>query len=105
MGLKKFETLNYIKKESLPLKLKKNLKIPIAKKGDGVFFDPNNFLHLASKPRELRIILYVVIGDKNSYLKKNTKNTKINLINYNLLNGKSKKFVKYFTKSHIQSKK
>ena len=105
IGLKKFENLNYIKKESLPLKLKKNLKIPIAKKGDGIFFDPNNFLHLASKPRELRIILYIVIGDKKSYLIKNTKNTKINLVNYNILNRKSKKFVKYLTKSHIQLKK
>ena len=104
MELKKFIDLNYIKKESLPIKLKKYLKTPIIKKGDGVFFDPNNFLHLASKPRELRIILYVVIGDKNSYLRKKSKNTKINLINYNILNKNSKKFVKYLTKCDAQSK-
>ena len=66
MELKKFIDLNYIKKGSLPIKLKKYLKTPAIKKGDGIFFDPNNFLHLASKPSQLRIILYVAIGDKNS---------------------------------------
>ena len=63
------------------------------------FFDPDNFFHLAKKPKKnLRIIIYIVFIKKGNYLEKKASNLKIFKKDYLKLSPKSKKFCEFIIK-------
>jgi len=65
----------YFKESNLEKKLQKKLVYPYIKLGDVVLFDPNNFFHVANKPKKkLRIVFYVeFLGPNNKNLFNNVK--------------------------------
>ncbi len=65
----------YFTESDMKKHLQKELVYPNLKLGDAVVFDPNNFYHVANKPKNnLRIIFYVeFLGPKNKNLFNNVK--------------------------------
>lgn len=100
--INKFEIDNkiyqYSEFQDIPKKLQKKIITPKLNTGDGIFFDPDNFFHMAKKPRKLRIVLYVVYIKKGNYLEKKVKNLKIKRNDYSKLNKKAKQFGELLTK-------
>ena len=83
----------------LPKKLKSKIYSPKISNIDGIFFDPDNFFHLAKKPKgNLRIILYIVFIKKGNYLEKKAKELKMLKKDYLKLISKSKKFFNFLSK-------
>ena len=68
----------YFNASNLQNYLKKKIYYPSLQLGDAVLFDPNNFYHVANKPKKnLRIIFYVeFLGPKNRNLFNNVKISK-----------------------------
>jgi len=103
LKLNKFKISNKIKQYSkvneLPGYLKRKITSPKITNIDGIFFDPDNFFHLAKKPKKnIRIILYVVFIKKGNYLEKKAKFLKILKKDYLKLSSKSKNFCELITK-------
>ena len=64
-------------------------------KMDGLLFDPNNFYHLAKKPkRNIRLMLYIVFIKKGVFRKKAAE-LKIYKKDFKILKKKHKKFLVY----------
>ena len=103
LKINKFKIKNKIKQYSkvkeIPKNLKKKLISPKINNVDGIFFDPDNFFHLAKKPKKnLRIIIYIVFIKKGNYLEKKASNLKIFKKDYLKLSSKSKKFCEFISK-------
>ena len=79
------------------MNLKKKIIYPKVSQGDVILFDPNNFFHVANKPKSsIRIILYVeFLGPKN---KKLFQNVKISKSVYKGLNLENKKLCSLYQK-------
>jgi hypothetical protein len=89
---KLFQSLQYSKKEDFPKKFRKYFIKPKVRNQDAYFFNPDDFFHNAEKPKNLRIMLYIVFGKDNSYLVKKTKLIKINKKYFKQLPVNQKKF-------------
>lgn len=65
----------YFKAEFLSSELQKKIVYPSLNLGDAVLFDPNNFFHIANKPKNnLRIIFYIeFFVPKTKFLSSNVK--------------------------------
>ena len=85
----------YSKASELPKYLKKKIIKPKVYKKDILFFDPDNFLHNAKKPKKLRIMLYIIFVKKNNYMIPKTKKIKIKKKYFRLFSPRQKKFAKY----------
>ena len=85
----------YSKASELPKYLKKKIIKPKVYKKDFLFFDPDNFLHNAKKPKKLRIMLYIIFVKKNNYMIPKTKKIKIKKKYFRLFSPRQKKFAKY----------
>ena len=85
----------YSKASELPKYLKKKIIKPKVYKKDILFFDPDNFLHNAKKPKKLRIMLYIIFVKKNNYMIPKTKKIKIKKKYFKLFSPRHKKFAKY----------
>jgi len=82
---KQYFTTDYLKDE-----FKKNIIYPKVSLGDVILFDPNNFFHVANKPKSsIRVVLYVeFLGPKNKILFQNVKISKSVYRNLSLQNKK-----------------
>jgi hypothetical protein len=89
---KLFQSLQYSKKKDFPKKFNKYFIKPKVKNQDAYFFNPDDFFHNAEKPKNLRIMFYIVFGKDNSYLVKKTKLIKINKNYFKQLPINKKKF-------------
>ncbi len=94
------EKLNqYFSLKEIPKNLKKNVISPIVKNNDGLLFDPDNFYHLAKKPKKnIRIMLYVVFIKRGNYLEKKASDLKIYKKDFQKLNYKHQRFLELLTK-------
>jgi hypothetical protein len=89
----------YSKINELPKSLRKKIVSPKIKNIDGIFFDPDNFFHLAKKPKKkIRIILYVVFIKKGNYLENKVKDLKMLKKDYLKLSLKSQEFCELIKK-------
>ena len=85
----------YFTEKNLPKNLKNKIIYPTLSLGDSVVFDPNNFYHIANKPKKfIRIIFYVeFLGPKNKVL---FQNVKIPKLIYKKLNSKKRKLCDHY---------
>ena len=93
-----FYKLQYSKFNDLPKYLQKKVVKPKVMKGDGFFFDPDNFLHNAKKPNKLRIMLYIIFIKKKNYMIPKTKKILISKKFVNNLCPMLKKSTKFLNK-------
>jgi len=103
LPISKLKLKNKIKQYSdlneIPKILKNKIVSPKIKNVDGMFFDPDNFFHLAAKPKKkIRIILYVVYIKEGNYLVKKAKNLKIKKKEFLKLPNHFKQFAKFLKK-------
>lgn len=89
---KLFQSLQYSKKEDFPKKFRKYFIKPKVRNQDAYFFNPDDFFHNAEKPKNLRIMVYIVFGKSNSYLVRKAKLIKINIKYFKQLSVNQKKF-------------
>jgi len=89
---KLFQSLQYSKKEDFPKKFRKYFIKPKLRNQDAYFFNPDDFFHNAEKPKNLRIMVYIVFGKSNSYLARKAKLIKINIKYFKQLSVDQKKF-------------
>lgn len=88
----------YFSLKELPSNLKKKVISPYVRNVDGLLFDPNNFYHLARKPkRNIRLMLYIVFIKKGNYLEKRAAELKIYKKDFKILKKKHKKFLSLLT--------
>lgn len=80
----------YFTEDYLGRKFKKKIIYPKLSLGDVILFDPNNFFHIANKPKDsIRVILYIeFLGPKNKNLFNKVKIYKSIYKNLNLENKK-----------------
>lgn len=80
----------YFTEDYLDRKFKKKIIYPKLSLGDVILFDPNNFFHVANKPKDsIRVILYIeFLGPKNKHLFQKVKISKSIYKNLNLENKK-----------------
>jgi hypothetical protein len=89
----------YFSLKEVPSNLKKKIISPPVRNVDGLLFDPNNFYHLARKPkRNIRIMLYIVFIKKRNYLETKAADLKIKKKDFKKLKNKHKKFLDLLTK-------
>ena len=93
-----FNNLQHGQKKDFPKKFKDFFIKPNLKNQDVYFFNPDDFFHNAEKPKTLRIMVYVVLGRKDSYLAKKTCLIKINKKYFKQLSPQLKKFGSLLTK-------
>ena len=82
--------VSYFTEDYLGRKFKKKIIYPKLSLGDVILFDPNNFFHIANKPKDsIRVILYIeFLGPKNKNLFNKVKIYKSIYKNLNLENKK-----------------
>tara|TARA_B110000971_G_C19923520_1_gene460390 strand:- start:169 stop:528 length:360 start_codon:yes stop_codon:yes gene_type:complete len=80
----------------IPKILKNKIIYPKIKNVGEMFFDPDNFFHLAAKPKKnIRIVLHVVYIKEGNYLVKWVKNLKIKKKEFLELPNHFKQFLKF----------
>lgn len=89
----------YFSLKEVPMSLKKKIISPKVRNIDGLLFDPDNFYHLARKPkRNIRIMLYIVFIKKGNYLERKAVELKVKKKDFKKLSNKHKKFLDLLTK-------
>ena len=102
LKINKFKINNHLNQyfslKEMPSNLKKKVISPSVRNIDGLLFDPDNFYHLARKPkRSIRIMLYIVFIKKGNYLEKKASELRINKKDFKKLKKEHKKFLDLLT--------
>jgi len=97
-----FYKYQYSNKNELPRYLKNKIVKPNVKKGDAFFFDPDNFFHNATKPKKLRIMLYIIFIKKKNYMIPKTKKIFISRDIFNNLESSLKESARFLRKVNAQ---